>query len=171
MSSYEVELRIHFRLEASSPNEAMQQLLQKADDESWPPSENIEYVIRSIRGQSSPAAQVTDAIPGLDRPAYTVSEAAAVLGVSKSAMYELVATGRAQCIRLGKRSIRIPRASLQKVLSGEGMAEVLNVPVRRPIQRRHTSIIEPRQKAKPTPKKPEAAREVFNTSDGAASVS
>ncbi len=45
---------------------------------------------------------------------YDVATAAKVLSLGKDAVYELVASGELPSIRLGERTIRIPRALLEK---------------------------------------------------------
>lgn len=61
---------------------------------------------------------------GLDehRRTYTVTEAAAVLGIGRSAAYEAARTGQLPTIKIGKR-ILVPRVALERLLSGPSAAK------------------------------------------------
>jgi excisionase family DNA binding protein len=54
---------------------------------------------------------------GSDRLTMTVSEAAAVLGISRALTYELVARGEIPAIRLGRRIV-VPTKHLQELVFG-----------------------------------------------------
>ena len=55
-----------------------------------------------------------------ERVTLTVPEAAAIAGVSRNLMYELVATGQVPCaLRLGRRIV-IPRAAFHEWLESAG---------------------------------------------------
>lgn len=56
-------------------------------------------------------------IPVKEQLAYTVSEAAALLSLSRSLMYELINAGKIETVRIG-RSRRITRAQLERFVSG-----------------------------------------------------
>lgn len=47
----------------------------------------------------------------------TVSEAARVLGVSRSTAYECVRTGQLRAVRLGRRLV-VPRSAIEELLAG-----------------------------------------------------
>ena len=51
-----------------------------------------------------------------DRVVLTVKETADLLGVSADTVSKLVKTGQLPAIRLGKRTVRIPRAALEQWL-------------------------------------------------------
>ena len=53
----------------------------------------------------------------LESLTYTVSEAAAVLGVSRSTAYECVRSGDLRAIRLGRRLV-VPKSAITELLSG-----------------------------------------------------
>ena len=53
-----------------------------------------------------------------NRLVLTVTEAAAVLGISRTHAYELVARGELPALRLGRRIV-IPRRSLERLLNGD----------------------------------------------------
>ena len=58
-----------------------------------------------------------------DRVALRVREAAKMLGVSSSAMYEMIGKRQIGVLRLGAhRSIRIPKTEIERLLSGESGA-------------------------------------------------
>jgi excisionase family DNA binding protein len=52
-----------------------------------------------------------------DKLVYTVSEAAAVLGISRSHAYELVARGELSHVRLGRRVV-VPKRAVVELLGG-----------------------------------------------------
>ena len=51
-----------------------------------------------------------------DRLVLTVKETAQILGVSVATVSKLVKTGQLPAIRLGKRTVRIPKAALEQWL-------------------------------------------------------
>ncbi len=53
----------------------------------------------------------------MDRLTLTVTEAAAVLGVSRSTAYECVRTGELRAVRLGRRLV-VPRSAIVDLLDG-----------------------------------------------------
>lgn len=53
----------------------------------------------------------------MDRLTLTVSEAAVVLGVSRSTAYECVRTGELRAVRLGRRLV-VPRSAITELLAG-----------------------------------------------------
>ena len=52
-----------------------------------------------------------------DKPTFSVTEAAAILGVSRDTVYQCVSTGEIPALRLGRRLL-IPRAALARMLRG-----------------------------------------------------
>ncbi len=54
------------------------------------------------------------------RLTYTVEEAAALLGIGRGLVYEMVGTGQLPSFRLGRRRIVIPRAALHTLLADAG---------------------------------------------------
>ena len=58
-----------------------------------------------------------------DRETVTVDEAACILGVGRASAYEGVRTGRIPSIRISERRIVIPRAALDRLLSGNEAAQ------------------------------------------------
>lgn len=59
----------------------------------------------------------TDGIPAA--PVLTVAEVAACLSIGRNQAYALVASGQLRSIRVGRRTIRVPRAALVAFLDGE----------------------------------------------------
>jgi excisionase family DNA binding protein len=53
-----------------------------------------------------------------ERHVYTIPEAGRVLRIGRSAAYEAARRGEIPTIRLG-RSLRVPRAALERLLAGE----------------------------------------------------
>ncbi len=51
----------------------------------------------------------------MQRLTFTVSESAAILGISRTTAYELVRSGALPCVRLGRRIV-ITRRTLEKLL-------------------------------------------------------
>ena len=51
------------------------------------------------------------------RRTYTVDEAAVILGVGRSTMYEAIRRGEVPCVRLGRRIV-IPSVALARLLDG-----------------------------------------------------
>ena len=49
----------------------------------------------------------------------SVTRAAALLGVSRSTLYQLVSSGRVSVVRLG-RAVRVPRRELERLAEGDG---------------------------------------------------
>lgn len=62
-----------------------------------------------------PEHSARNAVPLSERLALTVSETAAMLGISRSKAYELVGTGELPSVRLGDRLI-VPRRQLEERL-------------------------------------------------------
>jgi excisionase family DNA binding protein len=60
---------------------------------------------------------VTTAPPQPTRQAYSVEEAAKLLGVGRTTAYLAVARGELPCIRIGRRVV-VPRAALERLLAG-----------------------------------------------------
>lgn len=58
----------------------------------------------------APQVGMTSPSPQLQRRTYTVTEAAHVLGISRSTAYELVASGELPAVRLGRRWVVPMRA-------------------------------------------------------------
>ena len=67
------------------------------------------------RGPQSPAAELEPPIRPLDGPLLTPAQAAALLNVKTSWIYEATRTGKLPCIRLG-RHIRFTRGMLEEWL-------------------------------------------------------
>ena len=64
----------------------------------------------------------------IDRLAYTYEEAAQLLGVSPRTAWGLCSEGKLRAVRVGKRSVRIPRAEIERFLSAATLAsEAKNV--------------------------------------------
>ncbi len=53
----------------------------------------------------------------VDRLTLSVSEAAAVLGISRTSAYECVRSGELRAIRLGRRLV-VPRVAIEELLTG-----------------------------------------------------
>ncbi len=66
----------------------------------------------------------------MDRCLLRVDEAAQILGIGRSKMYELVSTGEVQCLRFGK-SVRIPVHVLDELIGAP--APVVD-PVEQPVK-------------------------------------
>lgn len=65
----------------------------------------------------TPASRPADEDPA--RPALTVAEAAAALGISRALACELVRRGEIPSVRLGRRIV-VPRVALGRLLEGSG---------------------------------------------------
>lgn len=63
---------------------------------------------------------------GLEKLTFTVSEAALLLGISRTTAYECVHTGQLRAVRLGRRLV-IPRDAIADLLAGPVSAS--DVPV------------------------------------------
>lgn len=50
---------------------------------------------------------------------YTVAEAAAIAGISADSIYRMIREGKFPCIRLGERSMLIPRRKFEAWLNGD----------------------------------------------------
>jgi excisionase family DNA binding protein len=74
------------------------------DEPAWP--------VRAAPGPAAPAAPEGPLL-------LTVTRAAALLGVSRSTLYQLVAAGRVPVVRLG-RAVRVPRRGLERLAEGGG---------------------------------------------------
>ena len=114
MKRYLVEVRLSYDVRGDTADEALR-LVSPAiqDDETIA----VEY---SVRERPEPAPQTDPKSPelhGLTKPVYTVTEAASVLGTSRSSVYEL-ARRSASSTRLGRR-VLIPRNTLVAFLNGE----------------------------------------------------
>lgn len=57
----------------------------------------------------------------MEKLTYTVTEAAELLGIGRSAAYEAARTGQLPTVRIGKR-ILIPAVGLQRLLEGDQSA-------------------------------------------------
>lgn len=68
-------------------------------------------------GSPTPGSRPADEDPA--RPALTVAEAAAALGISRALAYELVRRGEVPSVRLGRRIV-VPRVALGRLLEGSG---------------------------------------------------
>lgn len=64
---------------------------------------------------------MSDHIPTEQRKTYTVPEAAAVLGIGRTAAYEAVRSGKIPTLRIGKRLL-VPRAALERLLENPNAA-------------------------------------------------
>ena len=114
MKRYLVEVRLSYDVRADTADEALR-LVSPAiqDDETIA----VEYSVRE-RHESAPQIEPkSPELHGLTKPVYTVTEAASVLGTSRSSVYEL-ARRSASNTRLGRR-VLIPRNTLVAFLNGE----------------------------------------------------
>jgi excisionase family DNA binding protein len=114
MKRYLVEIRLGYDVQADSADHALK-LVSPAiqDDETIA----VEY---SVRERHEPARAIESKpteLHGLTKPVYTVTEAAAILGTSRSSVYEL-ARRSASNTRLGRR-VLISRNTLVAFLNGE----------------------------------------------------
>lgn len=53
----------------------------------------------------------------VERQVYSVEEAAQVLGVSRSHLYEQIRLGRVPCVRIGRRML-VPVTAVERLLNG-----------------------------------------------------
>lgn len=60
-----------------------------------------------------------DRVPAKEKLAYTVSEAASLLSLSRSLMYELINAGKIETVKIG-RARRITKAQLDRFLAELG---------------------------------------------------
>lgn len=120
MKRFVVEVRVRVEAEAETPDEALRAVIPLLGRDLE--GHDIGYSVRESREATSlrtvAASESSSDVHGLDKPLYTVVEAAQILHVSKTAMYEHANTQAIQTIRLGTR-IRIPRKALVAVLDGE----------------------------------------------------
>jgi excisionase family DNA binding protein len=73
---------------------------------------------QSVSGSATPDVRdVSVEIDLPDKPTFSVSEAAALPGVSRNTVYQCVSTGEISALRLGRRLL-IPRAALVRMLGG-----------------------------------------------------
>ena len=73
---------------------------------------------QSVSGSTTPDVRdVSVEIDLPDKPTFSVSEVAALLGVSRDTVYQCVSTGEIPALRLGRRLL-IPRAALVRMLGG-----------------------------------------------------
>jgi excisionase family DNA binding protein len=64
---------------------------------------------------------VPAAAPSLSGPLLLrVTEAAELLGISRSTMYQLIASGQVKVLRIG-RATRVPRQELMRLIGGQGV--------------------------------------------------
>jgi len=73
--------------------------------------ESVTHVSRPV----TPGATVPDAVGDEKRVTYSVDEVAAILGISRSAVYDCIARGEIPAKRLGRRII-VVRAALESFL-------------------------------------------------------
>lgn len=181
MNTFDVELRIRRRFEAANPNAAMNQLLERIETAELSAETDIEYFIRRVPTQASVIEKAEEGEGDLKKPVYTVAEAAQILGVSNAAMYQLVASGSTTSIRLGKRSIRIPRAAIAAMLEGKSQPPRPTIPQQPASERRALPAPSPPSRAlglKTTPQpekpakrhpiqKPSRRKEILNVGEAA----
>ena len=114
MKRYLVEVRLSYDVRADTADEALR-LVSPAiqDDETIA----VEYSVRERHEAAPPIESKSPELHGLTKPVYTVTEAASILGTSRSSIYELARRG-ASNTRLGRR-VLIPRNTLVAFLNGE----------------------------------------------------
>jgi excisionase family DNA binding protein len=62
-------------------------------------------------------ANVAAGVPQIGPLALTVSEAATMLSLSRSSLYEMINKREIGIVRLGRRSVRVPRSELDRLLA------------------------------------------------------
>jgi excisionase family DNA binding protein len=114
MKRYLVEVRLGYDVKADTADQALR-LISPAiqDDETIA----VEYSVRERQEPAPPIESKSPELHGLTKPVYTVTEAASILGTSRSSVYEL-ARRSASNTRLGRR-VLIPRSTLVAFLNGE----------------------------------------------------
>jgi excisionase family DNA binding protein len=119
-----VEIRSVFEVEAESPDAALRLLRSSGDRHSKPVS--TEFLVRE-RLEHSVFTQDPD-LHGLTKPVYTVQEAASILGIGRSTIYELTRRADGGCIRLGRKILYyidmgnkrvVPRRAVEVFLEGK----------------------------------------------------
>jgi len=103
---------------------------------------SIEYFVRELPEPIVPRGAQPDDLHGLSKPVYTLSEAASLLGTSRSTVRQRFVSS---CFRLGRR-VLIPRSKIIAILNGEVQLDeqplpvpVRSAPARRRDLRRKTS--------------------------------
>jgi len=157
MKRYLVEVRLGYDVRADTADEALR-LVSPAiqDDETIA----VEYSVRERHEAAAPIESKSPELHGLTKPVYTVTEAASILGTSRSSVYEL-ARRSGGISRLGRR-VLIPRSAIVAFLNGElpPKQEVRPDPVTpsRPIRRnpvRKSTLPEAVTPVRRQPEKPE----------------
>jgi excisionase family DNA binding protein len=112
-----VEIRSTYEVEAESPDAALGSV-HSPDDRYGTKPIATEYTVRERSATPAPAKATETDSHGLTKPVYTTAEAAAILGIGRSTMYELARrTDGIKSIRLG-RKVLIPRVALIAMLDG-----------------------------------------------------
>lgn len=135
MKRYLVEVRFSYDVRADTVDEALRLVSPEIQDDE---TIAVEY---SVRERHEPAPKTEPKAPelhGLTKPVYTVTEAASVLGTSRSSVYEL-ARRSASNTRLGRR-VLIPRNTLVAFLNGE-------LPLKEPASREPVSPSRPMRRS------------------------
>jgi excisionase family DNA binding protein len=114
MKRYLVEVRLNYDVRADTADEAVRLVSPAIQDDEMIV---VEYSVRERQEAALPAEPKSSDLHGLTKPVYTVNEVAAILGTSRSSVYEL-ARRSAGISRLGRR-VLIPRSAIVAFLNGE----------------------------------------------------
>lgn len=170
-----VEVRAKYEVEAGTPDDALRAVLPLVGRDSE--ERDIEFFVHEKR-DAKMSITTSDGIAdphGLDKPLYTIQEAAARLHASKNAMYEHAHAGTIQTIRLGTR-IRIPRKALIDVLNGNVSLSKPEPPISPPPRRSYVrralepQIVQQDNRGKRATKEVQKSKELLSVMDVAAAL-
>jgi len=114
MKRYLVEVRLRYDVRADTADQALRLVAPAIQDDE---TIAVEYSVRERHEAAPPIESKSPELHGLTKPVYTVTEAASILGTSRSSVYEL-ARRSASNTRLGRR-VLIPRNTLVAFLNGD----------------------------------------------------
>lgn len=128
---YLVEARLAYEVQASTADEALRLVSLMLLDRR---SASVEYSVRERPEPVAPGESQPDDLHGLTKPVYTLSEAASLLGTSRSTVRQRFGS---ISIRLGRR-VLIPRSKIIGILNGEACLDQQSSPAPlRSTTRRH----------------------------------
>lgn len=105
MRRFVVEVRATYEVEAESPDAALGSVRSPEDRYGAKPIAT-EYTVRERSAAPAPAKASEVDSHGLTKPVYTTAEAAAIMGIGRSTMYELARrTDGIKSIRLGRKAL------------------------------------------------------------------
>lgn len=91
----------------------------------------VDLTVATVSGAMNEPGAAAAIPPGTVRLTLTVEEAAGTLGISRAFAYEAVKRGEIPSIRIGRR-VLVPRAALERLLTGRGAAAAASEPTDAP---------------------------------------